>query len=116
MKCSRASFKFFELASIGFFWLRSRLGIAIFLTVLASVASKVEGSDVALKPRRTSSIALTSARIATTDSKRREFFQCFISVDCFLARQTMVANQTLRVPEKLCKMLRSKLGNLPTKL
>ena len=72
MKCSRASFKFFKLASIGFFWLRSRRGIAIFLTVLASTASKVEGSDVALKPRLISKMAPMSVRIAATDNKRKK--------------------------------------------
>jgi hypothetical protein len=78
MKCSRASFKFVKLASIGFLALRSRRGIATFLTARASTVSKADGSDVALKPRRTNSIALTSARIASTDSKKREFFERFM--------------------------------------
>jgi len=101
MKCSRASFKIFELASIGFFWLRSRRGIAKFLTVRASTASKVEGSDVALKPRRINSIALITARIATTKHMRRTVFQCFIGYRLLSCSPTMIANQTLRLPETL---------------
>jgi hypothetical protein len=100
--------------------LRSGAGIAKFLTLLAKTFSKVDGSDVALKPRWTSSIALTSARIAIADSKSREFFQRFIVCRLLSARQTMVVNQTLRVPEnsvKCCEqnleIFRLKLSNLP---
>ena len=55
-------------------------GIAKFLTLLATMFSKFEGSDVALNPRRINSIAMTLARIATTSSRRRKFFQRFMSV------------------------------------
>src|ERR1700685_1269356 len=80
MKRSRASITVFGLTANGFFSLRSRRGIAKFLTVLASTFSNVDGSDVALKPRRITNIALAGATIATSSSRRRKFFQRFIAV------------------------------------
>jgi hypothetical protein len=78
-KRSRASIRVSGVTSSGFRSLRSRLGIAKFLTLLASILSNEDGSDMALNPRRINSAMPIPETMAITRSERRSDFQILIA-------------------------------------